>query len=109
MIKPSSSVWKVGNFIQLYPVNDPLAFNDLLGRKIYGSLSKAEAYVDDIQFMNVYGSSIPVVMLDKTRCLRRFKRSDYDDKGVSLSCLRVVARRLPHLLYGPVKSLRLPQ
>ena len=23
--------------------------------------------------------------------------------------LRVVARRLPHLLYGPVKSLRLPQ
>ena len=41
------------------------------------------------------------------RCLRRFKRSDYDGKGVSLSCLRVVARRLPHLLYGPVKSLRL--
>jgi hypothetical protein len=38
MIKPSSSVWKVGNFIQLYPVSDPLAFNDLLGRKIYGSL-----------------------------------------------------------------------
>lgn len=67
MIKPSSSVWKVGNFIQLYPVSDPLAFNDLLGRKIYGSLSKAEAYVDGIQFMNVYGSSIPVVMLDKTR------------------------------------------
>ena len=41
------------------------------------------------------------------RCLRRFKRSDYDGKGVSLSYLRVVARRLPHLLYGPVKSLRL--
>ena len=43
------------------------------------------------------------------RCLRRFKRSDYDVKGVSLSYLRVVARRLPHLLYGTVKSLRLPQ
>ena len=36
------------------------------------------------------------------RCLRRFERSDYDGKGVSLSCLHVVARKLPHLLYGPV-------
>ncbi len=38
------------------------------------------------------------------RCLRRFERSDYDGKGVSLSCLHVVARKLPHLLYGPVFS-----
>ena len=38
------------------------------------------------------------------RCLRRFERSDYDGKGVSLSCLYVVARKLPHLLYGPVFS-----
>ena len=36
------------------------------------------------------------------RCLRRFERSDYDGKGVSLSCLYVVTRKLPHLLYGPV-------
>lgn len=67
IIKPSSSTWKTGNFIQLYPVTNPLAFSDLLGLKIYGALSKAEAYVDAIQFVNVYGSSIPIIFLDKTK------------------------------------------
>lgn len=67
MLKPSASVWKVGNFIQLYPVTDPLAFNSLIGLKIYGSLSKAEAYVDGMQFVNLYGSSIPILFLDRSR------------------------------------------
>lgn len=66
MLKPSWSQWKRGDFIQLYPIVDPLELQDLPGSKIYGSLSQAEAYVDDVQFVTVSNQFIPVVFLDKT-------------------------------------------
>ena len=37
-----------------------------------------------------------------THCLRRFERSDYGYKGVSLCILRVVAHKLLHLFHGAV-------
>ena len=40
--------------------------------------------------------SLPVT----PRRLKTAARSDYDDKGVPLCPLRVVARKLPHLLHG---------
>lgn len=67
MIKPSSSRWKVGAFLQLYPNQNPLAFNGIVGQKIFGSLSKAEAYVDDVQFVHIYGSTIPIIYLDRAK------------------------------------------
>lgn len=67
MIKPSSSRWKSGDFIQLYPNADSNAYSDLVGLKIYGLRSKAEAYVEAVQFVNVYGSSIPIIFLDRVR------------------------------------------
>lgn len=67
MLKPSTSKWKVGDFIQLYPNDDPTAFDDLVGRKIYGSVSKAEAYVDGIQYITAYGSSIPIIFLENVK------------------------------------------
>ncbi len=42
-----------------------------------------------------------------THCLRRFQRSNCGCKGVSLSCPRVVARKVPPLLSGVTKVARL--
>jgi len=67
MLKPSASRWKIGSFLQLYPNQNPLAFQDVVGQKIYGSLSKAEAFVDEVQFVSLYDAMIPVVFLDKVK------------------------------------------
>lgn len=67
MLKPSTSRWQVGAFLQLHPEQNPLAFSGLVGLKIYGSLSKAEAFVDSVQFVNVYGSIIPIIFLDRAK------------------------------------------
>lgn len=43
------------------------------------------------------------------RCLKTVVRSDYDDKGVPLFLLYVLARKLPHLLYGEGVDRSLPK
>ena len=52
---------------------------------------------------NLTGSFTPArFSRSPTHCLRRFERSDYGYKGVSLCILRVVAHKLLHLFHGAV-------
>lgn len=66
IFKPSSSIWKVDRYIQLYNIlrNEKSIFNDILTKKIYGSISKAEAFVDNIYFISIDNSYIPIIVLD---------------------------------------------
>jgi hypothetical protein len=63
MFKPSESSWKVGSFIQLYPVKDLNIFNGIINRRIYGDRSKAEAFVDNIYIININETNIPVLLI----------------------------------------------
>ena len=44
ILRPSSSTWQTGDFLQLYPA-DPTTFNDISNKLIIGSISKATAIV----------------------------------------------------------------
>lgn len=63
MFKPSQSSWKEGRYIQLNAISDISKFNDITNRKIYGSISAAEAYVDNVFFINIRSSIIPIVFI----------------------------------------------
>lgn len=63
MFKPSQSSWKEGRYIQLNAITEISKFNDITNRKIYGSISAAEAYVDNVFFINIRSSIIPIVFI----------------------------------------------
>lgn len=67
ILKPSESKWVVGNYIQLYPVEDITTFSDMIGKRIYGSISKSEAFVDDVYFARANKSLIPIVFLSNIK------------------------------------------
>ena len=79
---------------------------DFPAMRLHGGFDDGQANSDSLHRARVrfiHGTFTPAWFSHgHARCLRRFERSDYDGKGVSLSCLHVVARKLPHLLYGPV-------
>lgn len=66
ILKPSSSTWKNGIFLQLYP-QDIINLKDLTGKTIYGSISKAEAVVDRILFTLVNNVLTPILFLGNVR------------------------------------------
>jgi hypothetical protein len=75
MLKPSDSDWKTGEFLQLFP-NDGNFYSssgtlytylDLISQSIIGSISKATAIVDRINFISINGTSTPVLYLTKTK------------------------------------------
>lgn len=66
ILKPSSSSWNNGVFLQLYP-KDIIELKDLTGRTIYGSISKAEGVVDRILFTLVNNVLIPILFLGSVR------------------------------------------
>lgn len=66
ILKPSTSSWNTGIFLQLYPIE----FSDLrnlTGRLIYGSISKAEGIVDRILFTLVNNTLIPILYLSNVK------------------------------------------
>lgn len=66
MLKPSTSNWKSGIFLQLYPT--PIdALKDLPAKNIIGSISKAEAIVDRILFIFANNAIFPLVYLNNVR------------------------------------------
>jgi hypothetical protein len=67
MLKPSSSEWKVGTYIQLFPNTDIFSLRQIIGNKIFGSISKAEAVVDKINFFLLNNTLTPVVFLNNVR------------------------------------------
>ena len=66
ILKPSSSTWKNGIFLQLYP-RDIIDLKDLTGKAIYGSISKAEGVVDRILFTLVNNVLTPILFLGSVR------------------------------------------
>ncbi len=71
MFKPSDSDWKTGIYLQLKPNNNEFyatdgtaySYQDLLSRNIYGSISKAKAIVDKINFVYLNGTLTPIIYL----------------------------------------------
>lgn len=63
IFKPSTAEWKTGNFLQLYAVSDTTNFNDIVNKKIFGDKSKAEAFVDNVYFLTVEESLIPILFI----------------------------------------------
>jgi len=63
LFKPSTSLWKTGSFIQLYGVTNTKIFDDIVNKKIFGDKSKAEAFVDNIYFLNIDSASIPILFI----------------------------------------------
>ena len=64
LFKPSQSRWKEGRYIQLNPVTNISPFNDSINKKIFGSLSNAEAFIDNVIFVNIRDSIVPVIFLN---------------------------------------------
>ena len=66
MLKPSTSTWKEGIFLQLYPTSID-ALKDLPAKNIVGSISKAEATVDRVLFILANNVIFPLVYLNNVR------------------------------------------
>ena len=83
MLKASDSIWKTGVYLQMYPNNNEFystggiayEYKDLLSRNVYGSISKAKAIVDKINFVYLNGTLTPIIYLADTK--GKFQR--YDD------------------------------
>lgn len=71
MFKPSDSNWKTGVYLQMYANNNEFyssnnifyEYKDLLSRNIYGSISKAKAIVDKINFVYLNGILTPIIYI----------------------------------------------
>ena len=72
MLKPSDSQWKTGTFLQLFPNNNDFISNNganrydystLLSKNVTGSISKATAIVDKINFVYLNKTLTPIVYL----------------------------------------------
>jgi hypothetical protein len=66
ILKPSTSSWNQGIFLQLYP-KEITELKDLTGRSIYGSISKAEGIVNRISFTLVNNALIPILFLSSVK------------------------------------------
>ena len=67
MFKPSESIWKTGLYIQLYPVFSTDVFKDIINKKIFSSSTNASAFVDNIYFININQSLIPLIFLSAVK------------------------------------------
>jgi len=75
MFKPSNSQWRTGTYLQMFP-NDrsfsslsgiKYTYNDLIGRNITGSASKAKAAVNKVNFIQLNGISTAIIYLDSVQ------------------------------------------
>lgn len=67
ILKPSTSLWKTGSFIQLYGITDTTVFNDIVNKKIFGDKSGSEAFVDSLYFLNIDSNTIPILFLSSIK------------------------------------------
>jgi hypothetical protein len=67
MFKPSQSKWKEGKYLQLNVVTETTVFAGSINRKIFGSLSNAEAFVDSVLFINIRDSIVPIVFISNVK------------------------------------------
>ena len=66
MLKPSTSNWKSGIFLQMYPTSID-ALKDLPTKNIVGSISKAEAIADRVLFILANNVIFPLVYLNNVK------------------------------------------
>lgn len=72
MFKPSSSTWRTGTFLQMFPNSNEFysktgleySYLDLLGRNIIGSTTGAKASVNKITFVLLNGIVTPIIYID---------------------------------------------
>lgn len=89
MFKPSDSKWQTGIFLQMYPNNNNFVsrsgaqydYNDVLSKNILGSISKARAIIDKINFVYINGTLTPIIFLTDVKG----KFIKYDDIIVRLN------------------------
>jgi|TARA_B110000908_G_scaffold74073_1_gene89247 hypothetical protein len=82
MFKPSDSIWKTGIYLQMFQNNNEFysgsgilyEYKDLLSRNIYGSISKAKAIVDKINFVYLNGTLTPIIYI--TNVKGKFLKND---------------------------------
>lgn len=67
MFKPSESIWKTGQYIQLYPVVSTEVFKDIINKQIFSSITNATAFVDNIYFITINQSTIPLIFLSAVK------------------------------------------
>jgi len=66
ILKPSSSRWKAGQYIELYP-QDPATLSSIRGLAIYGSVSGATAVIDRVNFSVINNTLVPIVHLSSVK------------------------------------------
>lgn len=67
MLKVSESEWNQVTYIQMFPVDDLSIYEDIGGRKIYGTLSKAEATANKVLVMFLNKKVTPVIFLNNVK------------------------------------------
>lgn len=98
MLKVSNSNWRRGVYLQLFPNNNffispsgkTYTYADLISKNILGSSSKARAAVGRINYINVYGSKLPIIYIDSPQ--GNFER--YDDIMVNIDGEEVIFGRV---------------
>lgn len=66
ILKPSTSKWKVGQYLELFPT-DPSKLALLKRLPIYGSISGATAIVDRVNFVMISNTLIPIIHLSNLK------------------------------------------
>jgi hypothetical protein len=64
VLKPSDSEWKLGSYIQMEPSTRITDYGRMLGKRIFGTSSKATAIADKVNFIIVNGSFVPIVFIN---------------------------------------------
>lgn len=67
MLKVSDSEWTLNRYLQLYPnftITPTTLYRELLNRKISGTISKSEAVVDNVVFIVVNDTFIPILFIN---------------------------------------------
>jgi hypothetical protein len=67
MVKPSTSIWKTGSFLQMFSTNDLSIFDGIINLKIFGDKSNASAFVDSVYFVNIKGAYVPILFLSDVK------------------------------------------
>jgi len=83
VLKPSDSEWKLGVYIQMEPSTRIVDYGRILGKRIYGTSSKATAIADKVNFIIVNGSFVPIIFVnDVVGEFLRFDRIVAEVQGV---------------------------
>ena len=66
MLKPSDSKWETQKYLQLFP-ESPLGFRNVVGERIIGTFSKAEAVIEKAFFILLNKTIVPILHINNVR------------------------------------------